>query len=215
MSLKAIIDKHFPKYFEIENYEDIPAEETMEKLFDLKDTATNYVVPHKEGQASFGNCQKFSFEVLAYDKMMQRHNNRKCFLGRKTCDFILFDERQKIVVFNEITSSKKGMSNLAEPLPSKTYSKFEKVEKQLADSVAVLSEIQEVKQLFDACGKKVCLCSYELYSGENKTRMAFGRANAIIDRETGERGAELSSNEIEAMGFKYVRISHNYTYKLS
>lgn len=110
---------------------------------------------------------------------------------------------------------KNGIVNLTKPLPDKHYSKFEKVEKQLTDTITVLSKIEQVKAILDKCKVKVCLCSYRLYTGEHNAKRAFGRANTTIDRETGENGTELSCPKINDSGFKYFRISHDHAYKLS
>ena len=217
MSLKAIIDEYFPECYCKNRSEKvaIQSETTDEESFDLQDKESDYIVDPGEGYASFDNSQKFSFDVLSYDGMIHGYGYVKSLHNLSPCDFILFNESHSIIVLDEITSSQDGMYNLKEPLRDKPYSKFEKVEKQLADTITVLSKIEQVKAILDKCKVKVCLCSYRLYTGEHNAKKAFGRANTTIDRETGENGAELSCPKINDLGFKYFRISHDHAYKLS
>lgn len=217
MSLKAIIDEYFPECYCKNRSEKvaIQSETTEKESFDLQDKKSDYIVNFGEGNASFRNYQKFSFDILAYDGMIHGYGYVKSLHNLSPCDFILFNESHSIIIFNEITSSQDGMYNLKEPLRDKPYSKFEKVEKQLADTITVLSKIEKVKAILDKCKVKVCLCSYRLYTGEHNAKRAFGRANTTIDRETGENGTELSCPKINDLGFKYFRISHDYAYKLS
>lgn len=217
MSLKTIIDEDFSTCYDINESTRvaIQSETTEERFFDLQDKARDYIVDFGEGNASFRNYQKFSFDVLAYDGMIHGYGYVKSLHNLSPCDFILFNESHSIIVFDEITSSKNGIVNLTKPLPDKHYSKFEKVEKQLADTITVLSKIEQVKAILDKCKVKVCLCSYRLYTGEHNAKRAFGRANTTIDRETGENGTELSCPKINDSGFKYFRISHDHAYKLS
>lgn len=217
MSLKTIIDEDFSTCYDINESTRvaIQSETTEERFFDLQDKARDYIVEFGKGYASFDNYRKFSFDVLAYDGMIHGYGYVKSLHNLSPCDFILFNESHSIIVFDEITSSKNGIVNLTKPLPDKHYSKFEKVEKQLADTITVLSKIEQVKAILDKCKVKVCLCSYRLYTGEHNAKKAFGRANTTIDRETGENGTKLSCPKINDLGFKYFRISHDYAYKLS
>lgn len=217
MSLKAIIDEYFPECYCKNRSEKvaIQSETTDKEYFDLQDKESDYIVEFGKGYASFDNSQKFSFDVLAYDKMIHGYGDRKSLHNLSPCDFILFNESHSIIIFNEITSSKNDIVNLTKPLPNKSYSKFEKVEKQLADTITVLSKIERVKTILDKCKVKVCLCSYRLYTGEHNAKRTFGRANTIIGRKTEKNGAELSCPKINDLGFKYFRISHDHAYKLS
>lgn len=217
MSLKAIIDEYFPECYCKNRSEKvaIQSETTEKESFDLQDKKSDYIVDFGEGNASFRNYQKFSFDVLAYDGMIHGYGYVKSLHNLSPCDFILFNESHSIIVFDEITSSKNGIVNLTKPLPDKHYSKFEKVEKQLADTITVLSKIEQVKTILDKCKVKVCLCSYRLYTGEHNAKRTFGRANTIIGRKTEENGTELSCPKINDLGFKYFRISHDHAYKLS
>ena len=209
MSLKTIIDEDFSTCYDINESTRvaIQSETTEERFFDLQDKARDYIVEFGKGYASFDNYRKFSFDVLAYDEMISNYGGVESLHNLSPCDFILFNESHSIIIFNEITSSQDGMYNLTKPLPDKHYSKFEKVEKQLADTITVLSKIEQVKAILDKCKVKVCLCSYRLYTGEHNAKRAFGRANTTIDRETGENGTELSCPKINDSGFKY-SVSH-------
>lgn len=96
--------------------------------------------------------------------------------------------------------------------------KFQKVEKQLSDTLTKLKEVDSLNGIVTNCTTRICLVSYELYratDNENKTRKAFNRVTVQIDKETGENGAKLSCLDIEEKGFEYRRISHNYKFRLS
>ena len=151
MSLKTIIDEDFSTCYDINESTRvaIQSETTEERFFDLQDKARDYIVEFGKGYASFDNYRKFSFDVLAYDEMISNYGGVESLHNLSPCDFILFNESHSIIIFNEITSSQDGMYNLTKPLPDKHYSKFEKVEKQLADTITVLSKIEKVKAILD------------------------------------------------------------------
>ena len=113
------------------------------------------------------------------------------------------------------------MSGLREPREEFQGGKFEKVEKQLADSLETLSCVPQIKDYFDSLVIKVCLCSYKLFNVSKlsphiqSTVMAFNRYLKVEEYETGENGAELVSKRINDLGFVYKRISHNYSFILT
>ncbi|MEE0882302.1 MAG: hypothetical protein U0L65_02640 [Bacteroidales bacterium] len=182
--------------------------------FDLID-GEEFVVEHQKGTGSFENKEGHNIEVLAYNKLMTQYNNYQSFSGVSVCDFVLYCKDYSIIVFNEHTSSISGIENLNQIDKKTGISKFEKVEKQLSDSISKFYQVQKIKDCLEECASKICLCSYKLYSGDNNTIKAFNRATEVIAKETGENGVELNSHKVEKFGFKYIRISHNYTFDMS
>ena len=67
--------------------------------------------------------------------------------------------------------------------------------------------------------RKVCLMSYLIKPDEDSkvssAQKSFGRYKLIESRETGENGALLEHPSINAEGFEFRRISHEYSFRLS
>lgn len=100
--------------------------------------------------------------------------------------------------------------------------KFEKIAYQLADSVQTLMDIPQIGEYFNKLQKKICLCSYKLYTQNDKRERiiktnlnSFNRYSKIEAKQTGENGAILSCPQIEKFGFEYRRISHNYAFSIN
>lgn len=213
--LKELFDEDFLKTHNIPHHKITPIDCIVVNAikFDLIDDE-EFVVEHQKGTGSFKNKEGHDIEVLAYNKLMSQYNNYQLFSGISICDFVLYCDDYSIVVFNEHTSSISGAQNLNQKDRSTGCSKFEKVEKQLSDSLSKFYQVQKIKDCLEECASKICLCSYKLYSGDNNTLKAFNRATELIAKETGECGVELNSPKVEALGFKYIRISHNYTFDM-
>lgn len=198
----------------------IDSEITKNITFDLIDLSENFVVEHGEGTGSFENNEEFDIEVLAYGKLIKDNDYKydtkyASFRGSKNCDFILYSDANSTIIFNEHTSSNKGVHNLDKEDKDTGHTKFQKVEIQLRDSVKKMLEVDEINDFITTCSTKICLCSYKLYNGENNTQKAFNRPLAVLAKELGEEGIKLSSPEIEQYGFEYRRISHDYFFKIS
>lgn len=189
---------------------------TKDIAFDLIDSNKNFVVEHGKGTGSFENLEGFEIEVLAYGKLIKEYDARYAsFKGCKNCDFILYSAANSTIIFNEHTSSNNGTQHLDKEDKDTGLTKFQKVVIQLRDSVKKMLEIPDINDFITACSTRICLCSYNLYNGENSTQKAFNRPFAVIAKEVGEDGIKLSSSEIEQYGFEYRRISHDYSFKIS
>lgn len=95
---------------------------------------------------------------------------------------------------------------------------FQKVEKQLSDTLGKLQAVDGLNGIIENCTTKICLLSYRLFYDKNnptKALTAFNRAQLQTAKATGEDGAEFSCPDIEEKGFEYRRISHNYKFRLS
>ena len=224
MNLKEVFDRDFLLAYGIpENKrQDIKQECTNASDFDLIDkeeSEENFIVEFGKGTGSFENKAEYNIEILAYDDLIKNYNGKyDAFKGSKSCDFILYSEKNSTIVLNEHTSSAGGRENLETEDRKTNMTKFQKVEKQLSDTLTKLKEVDSLNGIISNCITRICLVSYELYratDNENKTRKAFNRVTVQIDKETGENGAKLSCRDIEEKGFEYRRISHNYKFRLS
>lgn len=224
MNLKEVFDRDFLLAYGIpENKrQDIKQECTNASDFDLIDkeeSEENFIVEFGKGTGSFENNVGYNVEILAYDNLVKNYNGKyDAFKGSKSCDFILYSEKNSTIVLNEHTSSAGGRENLEKEDRKTHMTKFQKVEKQLSDTLTKLKEVDSLNGIISNCITRICLVSYELYratDNENKTRKAFNRVTVQIDKETGENGAKLSCWDIEEKGFEYRRISHNYKFRLS
>ena len=225
MNLKEVFDRDFLLAYGIpENKrQDIKQECTNASDFDLIDkeeSEENFIVEFGKGTGSFENNVGYNVEILAYDNLVKNYNGKyDAFKGTKSCDFILYSNENSTIVLNEHTSSIGDKKKLEVEKDSKIgMTKFQKVEKQLSDTLGKLQAVDSLNGIISNCITRICLVSYELYratDNENKTRKAFNRVTVQIDKETGENGAKLSCWDIEEKGFEYRRISHNYKFRLS
>ena len=225
MNLKEVFDRDFLLAYGIpENKrQDIKQECTNASDFDLIDkeeSEENFIVEFGKGTGSFENNVGYNVEILAYDNLVKNYNGKyDAFKGTKSCDFILYSNENSTIVLNEHTSSIGDKKKLEAEKDSKIgMTKFQKVEKQLSDTLGKLQAVDSLNGIISNCITRICLVSYELYratDNENKTRKAFNRVTVQIDKETGENGAKLSCWDIEEKGFEYRRISHNYKFRLS
>lgn len=221
--MKSLIEKFFEIHYLLDNNVSIFNQNTTECFFDLDDDQKpNYIVRYTEGIASFTNNKCHEIHVLDYEGYITSFENRPSFTNhRRRCDFIIEDKVGNAIVLCELTSSSHGMSGLIEPRDEFQGGKFEKVEKQLADSLETLVCVPQIKDYFDSLAIKVCLCSYKLFNVSKlshhiqSTVTAFNRYLKVEEYETGENGAELVSKRINDLGFVYKRISHNYSFILN
>jgi len=218
--MKSLIERFFEIHYQLDNNVSIFEQNTTERSFDLDDDQKpNYIVRYTEGIASFTNNKCHDIQVLDYENYITSFENRPSFTNhRRRCDFIMEDKVGNAIILCELASSSRGMSGLMEPMEEFQGGKFEKVEKQLADSLETLACVPQIKDYFDSLAIKVCLCSYKLFNMSKlshhiqSTVMAFNRYLKVEEYETGENGAELESKRINNLGFVYKRISHNYSF---
>ena len=218
MSLKEVFDRDFLLTHNIpENKrEQIKQECTNALDFDLIDQEKNFIVEFGKGTGSFGNNAEYNIEILAYDNLMKSYNNCNSFKGVKICDFILYSNENSTIVLNDHTSSIGNREKLETEKDSKTgITKFQKVEKQLYDTLEKLQAVDSLNEIIENCTTKICLLSYRLFYDKNNPTKAFNRAQLQIAKATGEDGAKFSCPDIEEKGFEFRKILHNYKFKLS
>lgn len=220
--IKTLIDTHFASHYGLGRVVTIDEVHTTASRFDLSENGGASVVGYGSGYASFGNESKSDIAVLDYEGYIDKYAGTVFYDGRGKCDCILESEAGMTVILDEITSSSNGVENLQKPIHGrKNYEggKFEKVEQQLLVSLQTLKGVPEIAAHLDAQTKKVCLCSYKLYTSEDMAMIGnpvsvFSCGQAEAERQTGENGVKISSPQIEAMGFEYRRILHSYTYSI-
>lgn len=220
--IKTLIDMHFASHYGLGREVTIDEVHTTESRFDLSENDGASVVAYGSGYASFGNAPQSDIAVLDYEGYIDKYAGTAFQNGRGKCDCILESDAGMTVILDEITSSSSGVENLQKPIHGrKNYEggKFEKVEHQLLVSLQTLKGVPEIAAHLDAQTKKVCLCSYKLYTSEEMNLIGnpvsvFSRGQVEAERQTGENGVKISSPQIEAMGFEYRRISHSYIYSI-
>lgn len=219
MSLKDVFDRDFLCEYNIpENkIQQIEQECTNALDFDLIDQKENFIVEFGKGTGSFENNVGYNVEILAYDNLVKNYNGKyDAFKGTKSCDFILYSNENSTIVLNEHTSSIGDKKKLEEEKDSKIgMTKFQKVEKQLSDTLGKLQAVDSLNGIIEKCTTKICLLSYRLFYDKNNPTKAFNRAQLQIAKATGEDGAKFSCPDIEEKGFEFRKILHNYKFKLS
>ena len=93
--------------------------------------------------------------------------------------------------------------------------KYEKAEVQLFQTLDNILAVPAIANYAVSKRKRICLMSYVItHSADHSAVEAFGRPRMSEAKEAGEDGAEVSCPAIEAFGFRYFRISHDYTFRL-
>ncbi|MCR5064322.1 MAG: hypothetical protein K6A67_00975 [Bacteroidales bacterium] len=220
--IKTLIDKYFAKHYRLGRVVTIDESHTTGRRFDLKGDDGITIVEQGSGFASFSNDAEYDIAVLDYEKYIDKYAGTKFYTGLRKCDCILESEYGSTIILDEITSSEIGMENLQKPIPGKRVyagGKFEKAEQQLLVSLHTLNGVPEIAAHLDSQSKRLCLCSYKLYSSAEQELIgnpvgAFTRGLSEAERQTGEDGVIISSPEIEALGFEYRRISHSFVFRI-
>ena len=224
--IKELINTYFARHYGLQRASSIDDVSTNEPRFDLLDK-TPIIFPFGSGYASFANASNDDIHILLYEKYIDGFRGTHFETGRKRCDFIIYDTKSSFVALNEITSTNKASEGLKKPITKNDKNtiifeggKFEKAEKQLLESLKTLRDVDEIKIHLDSQSKRICLCSYKLYTDDTLNVIgnpvsAFNRNQTVIERETGENGIIISCPEIESLGFEYRRISHNYSFKIN
>lgn len=220
--IKGLIDSYFANHYGLGRLVLIEEAQTAEKRFDLMDDDGAKIVDYGNGYASFDNDNENEIAVLDYEGYIDKYTGTKFYNGRGKCDCIIESEVGKTLILDEITSSTSGIENLTKPINGrKKYEggKFEKVEHQLHDSLQTLIEVPEIASYVNTLSKKICLCSYTLYSSDVMSLIgdpvsAFNLGQKEVERQVGENGAKISCPPIEALGFEFRRISHSFTFSI-
>ena len=220
--IKQLIDTHFARHYKLGRVVNIDENHTSDSLFDLHIEGGVNIVAFGRGFASFGNESEIDVAVLDYEGYIEKYSGTQFYNGLLKCDCILESEAAATVIFEEITSSGNGVENLQKPIIGKreyTGGKFEKAEQQLSVSLQTLCSVPEIAAHFASQSKRVCLCSYKLYTSGDMALIgnpveAFSRGMTEAERQSGENGVKISSPQIEALGFEFRRISHSFVYSL-
>lgn len=97
--------------------------------------------------------------------------------------------------------------------------KYEKAEIQLLETLRTIRAVPSISAFINRYKRKVCLMSYLIKPNQDSkvssAQKSFGRYKLIESRETGENGALLEHPSINAEGFEFRRISHEYSFRLS
>lgn len=219
-----LLKNQLPKYYGLHRtVKFIFSEKTNKSHFDLDDGHNTIIVNYQSGNVSFEHSTKTNIEVIDYEKYINGFSGTVFEKGRLRCDFILYDlEGLNFFLLNEQTSTTGSTANLAKPIIGRNgiirYAggKYEKAADQLLETVKTLKDVPIINNFIGSFIRKVCLMSYVI----NRTSLhpavdAFvNRYKQVESKETGDNGAILCCPKIEAKGFEFRRISHNYTFKL-
>lgn len=220
--IKQLIDTHFAEHYKMGRVATIDENHTTDNRFDLNENSGISIVTFGNGTASFENDNQQDIAVLDYESYIDKYAGTQFHAGRMKCDCILESEAGSTVILDEITSSLGGIENLQKPITGKKEypgGKFEKVEQQLLVSLQTLHDVPEIAHHLASQLKRVCLCSYKLYTSDTMALIgdpvkAFTRGMTVAERQSGENGVKISCPQIEAFGFEYRRISHTFAYSI-
>ena len=205
---------------------EVPAECTDELCFDLADGHDTMIVAYGSGNVSFDRSCQTTVQVIDYECYLNGLAGTGFERGRLRCDFIVYDaEKNGFFILNEQTSATGGIRNLQKPILDKKTGnvkfpggKYEKVEAQLIETLRTLKAVPGIDTFMGKFARKVCLMSYILTCREEKDEVSEARRTFTVRyrqveaRETGEDGALLVCPGLNAEGFEYRRISHEYSF---
>lgn len=180
---------------------------------DCKDTG-EAILPKGSGKLAVKN-EHGSFCLLHYDMFIGACDRPRNFQsGRKRCDYALWhDNREGTFLLCEITSAYGNEKNLEIPVKGFDGGKLQKAECQLAESLKTLVDVPAIKTYIDAYSLKICVMAYKVIPYKEKSLnnfvSPFRRYSEIESRETKMNGAEFDSEEINAMGFSFKRVSYD------
>ena len=220
--IKQLVDTHFAGHYKLGRVVTIDENHTTDSRFDLNEHSGTAIVAFSSGSASFENDARQDITVLDYEGYIDKYTGTQFHTGRMKCDCILESETRSTVILDEITTSVSGIENLQKPITGKKEypgGKFEKVEQQLLVSLKTLYYVPEIAIHLDSQLKRVCLCSYKLYTSSAMAFIgdpitAFTRGMTEAERQSGGNGVKISCPKIEALGFEYRRISHAFAYSI-
>lgn len=226
--LSRLMQNEFLSYYEITSSNvRVDAAVTCMRDFDLKDmTSPIEVFSFGEGVFSLKD-NNGQLEVIHYEDFIDQCRKPVSFaLGRKRCDYIICSTDASRgnghVILAELTSALGGERNLSIPIKDSANSqyiggKFEKVAKQLGDSLRTLMAVPEIRTFFNMMGDRQCVMAYKIeeYTDSQK-RMChpMNRYLQVESAETRGKGAEIEDYVINSYGFTYHRISHDNFYQL-
>lgn len=223
-----LLKQDYPTHYGLHrNTIDVLSETTSDEYFDLTDKKDlGIIVQYKNGNVSFNHANQTEIEVIDYESFLNGFSGTSFERGRKRCDFIMYEKggsSDSFFVLNEQTSALGSTVNLSKPILTHKKvvfpgGKYEKVEVQLVETLRALRAVLSIASFINKYKKKIGLMSYEILSPDANTSSAikaFARYKQTESRETGENGAILKQPDLNAQGFEYRRISHDYSFKLS
>ena len=189
--------------------------------FDLDDMPSPIqIISFGEGKVSFVNDTYGELEIAAYEKFIDQCKKPSSFLnGRMKCDYLAaHKDVLGYTMLIELTSALGFVENLSKPDKKFKGGKYEKSEYQLANSLKDLLSVASIKTYLESKAHRVCLMAYSVNphtDSEYLKKHPFERYLQIESKTTGEDGALMESPAINALGFEYRRINHNYAFSLS
>ena len=222
--MKPLFDNDFIAYYGILSRNAVADEYPVNlPAFDIDDTVTPPVVPYKAGQLSVNASE--DVDILAYEKFIDKCKTPKSFAaGRRRCDFLLTTHStNNAVCLVEMTSALGSASKLSLPIRDSHGNvrypggKMEKVEDQLSQSLSTVMAVPAIQSNLASRSRKICLMSYIINPYTNivdRIRHPLMRFLGIEAKEVKNDGAIVSCPAIEAFGFEYRRISHDYAFNL-
>ena len=220
--MRTLLEKDFPAHYGVGRRRQCAEVQTSDVFFDLQEQPADFVVAYRSGKASFSNANKNLLSVINYEQYLNCFNGTQMSDGRRRCDFIVSSvDNDVLLLLCEMTSSMNGVENLSLPIKDHNGNvtfprgKYEKAEMQLFQSLDNILAVPTIAEYAASKQKRICLMSYVItHSAEHNAVEAFGRPRKTEAKEAGEDGAEVSCPAIEALGFRYFRISHDYTFKI-
>ena len=224
MRVKRLLEHAMPKHYGVKPRGAASEAITQDRAFDLVDGIPPNIVPFRMGAASFTN-NVTTLSVINYELYLNHYNGKRMSDGRRRCDFIITDTGgTELILLCEITSTLGDIGNLSKPIKDNKSGKvvfpngkYEKGELQLCGTLENICAVPEIKIAVEARCRRICLLSYIIrrYPGAAyNARNAFNRPRCMEAKLAGENGAQISSPMLEAYGFSYYRISHDYAFKL-
>lgn len=215
--MKHLLENDFPAYYGVGRRRNVVEEKINDAYFDLLDVETNYLALHRQGEASFAN-RGMDLSVVKYDRYLDLFDGTCMSDGKRRCDFIITDfGNNELIALSELTSAIGEIEQLNKPIDRFPGGKFEKVEKQLSDTLANIMPVPSIQAYIKAKSRKICVTSYIIHPRLDETesvRKAFNRNLTTEAAEAGDGGAQIACPVIEQYGFMYYRISHDYTFVL-
>ena len=220
-NIKLLLESDFVAHHKVHSVVHADCITTDCEKFDLDDMPSPIrIIPFGEGKVSFVNDTYGELEIAAYEKFIDQCKKPSSFLkGRMKCDYLaVHREDLGYAILIELTSVLGLLENLSKPVDKFKGGKYEKSEYQLANSLKDLLSVASIETYLESKTHRVCLMAYSVNphtDSEYLKKHPFERYLQIESKNTGEDGALMESPAINALGFEYRRISHNYAFSLS
>lgn len=220
--MRTLLENDFPAHYGVGRRRQCVEIRTEDADFDLVEQPADFVVEYRSGEASFSNVDQNLLSVINYEQYLNCFNGTQMSDGKRRCDFIVSSvDNDVLLLFCEMTSSYDNVENLSLPIKDHNGNvifprgKYEKAEVQLFQTLDNILAVPAIASYAASKQKRICLMTYDItYSAEHSAVEAFGRPRMTEAKEAGEDGAEVSCPAIEAFGFRYFRICHDYTFGL-